>query len=120
MALMLRRKTGRQNYLRMAPCAFAPRGGALVSNGTRLRLSAPMPLLRGATRTFTEQLPSAITPLGATPLTLHYGLLCSTRTPAGTREPFQNPLRPSPPEGAALLLLLARGGARKAGLQKAV
>ena len=93
---MLRRKTGRQNSLRMPPCAFAPRGGALVSNGTRLRLSAPMPLLRGATRTITEKLQAE--------LANHFG----------------TPLRPAPQRGAALLLLLRPRRRAEEGLQKAV
>ena len=101
-SVMLRRKTGRQNCLRRPLCAYRPQcegGGRVVSNATRLRLSAPMPLLRGATRTITDS--------------------NSNRNSRTTTEP---PLRLMPPRergGGALLLLRPRRRAEE-GLQKAV
>ncbi len=67
----------------------------MVSNGTRLRLSAPMPLLRGATRTITEQLQQE--------LANHFG----------------TPLRLSPPRGGRRsCFCCAPGGARKRGCKR--
>ncbi len=92
---MLRRKTGRQNCLRMPPCAFALEGRRVGQQ---------------------RHAPPAV---GTDAVAARCHANHHRVTPAGTREPFQAPLRPAPRKrGAALCFCCAPGGARKRGCKR--